>query len=851
MQKFKKVLFSFVLIISMVLTGFPAGNLNAVFAEGEKPVQLGVNGSEETTGYDTIADAINAIEEQVKADAANKANTYEIYLAVKATASGYDYAMPFDDYVFPEVKRISFVGGINETGGGFYTRVSIGFNGNLTFPAGVEFRNVQVARTVDKPVKIKAKKMYMTGDNLIGNYYDLLMDNTEAPITINCEKFYSCSAKIGDIIDAGEYTNTEDFVNAAKATENNALSIVNEFASAQLDADDVYCVGRTKLRMGTNHIGNFHVVNTMDNKWQPADCDLDVMGYGGINSEDKVIVTIDNLLLEYLNNVNVIAPRRYGNEQAILTIGNILVDEKNSNTENNCLIAELNFAGGYVQDKSSLRITGQITGISEMQFAFYTLSGDRFGDWREYFTNEDGSHRFSCAIIDEKQENAPNMTVKFYTDTISGDLKIQKKDTEYFIDFDENLYDIWDFEGGNYTQVGDFLYSLVQNGDIGYAYPYGYVGDSTFMNLPEKIEYEGKTYDVTVLYCIKSYKANVEKMSIPSHSGYPFMQADFGKVNDLLPGGAANSAFKEYEVSKDHKFLASDEDGNLYSKNYTVLYSVPPAKTSCTIRDSVLKIAFNAFANSKVRELVIPESVETIETAFDGMNDLEKIVFKGKKPIDFSYGVDSYRNSIFSFCGKTGTVVYGEEITGARNEALRAGFLYEDNVSVYGTDLDSPYEDEVEGYTPGDVDKNDNISANDALLTLKIIAGLENCSTKDKRAADVNRSGHVAADDALLILKKIAGLIGDFEQLLQGDDAYCKLNGHEYQVTSYPSYEAEGEKCCRQCNAIVKISKLNEQYKYSLTLKEPTEWECGEKMVVDFYTGQYETIVTDPLGPQN
>ncbi len=55
------------------------------------------------------------------------------------------------------------------------------------------------------------------------------------------------------------------------------------------------------------------------------------------------------------------------------------------------------------------------------------------------------------------------------------------------------------------------------------------------------------------------------------------------------------------------------EDGCLYSKDGSVLISVPSGKTSVTINSSVRTIAEYAFAYSSVRTIVIPKSVTTVE----------------------------------------------------------------------------------------------------------------------------------------------------------------------------------------------------------------------------------------------
>ncbi len=69
-------------------------------------------------------------------------------------------------------------------------------------------------------------------------------------------------------------------------------------------------------------------------------------------------------------------------------------------------------------------------------------------------------------------------------------------------------------------------------------------------------------------------------------------------------------------------------------------------------------------------------------------------------------------------------------------------------------------------YTPGDVDENGKIEANDALCALQIYSGVQNGGkewTENQRlAADVDGVAGVTANDALMILQRFAGVITEF-----------------------------------------------------------------------------------------
>lgn len=60
----------------------------------------------------------------------------------------------------------------------------------------------------------------------------------------------------------------------------------------------------------------------------------------------------------------------------------------------------------------------------------------------------------------------------------------------------------------------------------------------------------------------------------------------------------------------------------------------------------------------------------------------------------------------------------------------------------------------------GDVNGDNDIRSNDAILALRIAAGLMTPTPQQECAADINRDGQVRANDAIVILRKAAGLEG-------------------------------------------------------------------------------------------
>lgn len=64
----------------------------------------------------------------------------------------------------------------------------------------------------------------------------------------------------------------------------------------------------------------------------------------------------------------------------------------------------------------------------------------------------------------------------------------------------------------------------------------------------------------------------------------------------------------------------------------------------------------------------------------------------------------------------------------------------------------------VEPGSAGDVDADGRVTANDALLVLKNVVGLNEFSDEESVSADLDLDGEITANDALQILKKVVGL---------------------------------------------------------------------------------------------
>ena len=86
--------------------------------------------------------------------------------------------------------------------------------------------------------------------------------------------------------------------------------------------------------------------------------------------------------------------------------------------------------------------------------------------------------------------------------------------------------------------------------------------------------------------------------------------------------------------------------------------------------------------------------------------------------------------------------------------------LRQDGSSVEGFDYLAFQDGEVIACIRGDVNDDNDIRSNDAILALRIAAGLTTPTLQQECAADINRDGQIRANDAIIILRKAAGLEG-------------------------------------------------------------------------------------------
>ena len=183
--------------------------------------------------------------------------------------------------------------------------------------------------------------------------------------------------------------------------------------------------------------------------------------------------------------------------------------------------------------------------------------------------------------------------------------------------------------------------------------------------------------------------------------------------------------------------------------------------TSIDIPESVTSIGDGAFAGTKLKSLELPPAVTVINRGtFQNCENLKDIIIPKTVKIIQPYA--------FYDCDNLQSVVIPANVTEVWGEAFGTE-LAPKGVTVYGikgsaaqTHADNNwyimFVELKESDFNFDVNSDGKVTAEDARLTLRASAMLENLSGIATLAADVDANGKITAEDARLILRRSAGL---------------------------------------------------------------------------------------------
>ena len=203
---------------------------------------------------------------------------------------------------------------------------------------------------------------------------------------------------------------------------------------------------------------------------------------------------------------------------------------------------------------------------------------------------------------------------------------------------------------------------------------------------------------------------------------------------------------------------------------------------------SVRHIGTNAFrfCNTLVN-VYMPDTVETMDCfIFSNCDNLETVELSNSlremgqyifnscpklKKISLPESLTYLEHWTFQFCGSLEEVYIPSSITDIKDDEL----MFCSNVTIKGhkgsaaeqfankkgipfVDVSSSTTDNNDSKYFGDLDDDEQITANDALMTLRLSADMSELTPEQKKLADIDGDGSVTANDALAILRYSVGL---------------------------------------------------------------------------------------------
>ncbi len=190
--------------------------------------------------------------------------------------------------------------------------------------------------------------------------------------------------------------------------------------------------------------------------------------------------------------------------------------------------------------------------------------------------------------------------------------------------------------------------------------------------------------------------------------------------------------------------LSSTKGGYLYSSSDNAWKPIRNSVKEIVINEGITSIPDNEFKFfSKLSNVNLPDSMKTIgKSAFQGCNYLRNIVILSNVT---SIGEDALWSGYYNYSDKkiSYTKVYTTKNSYAESWAKKNGVSYV-------------------AFSLGDVDGNEKIDAQDAVIILKYVAHNITLNEAQMLAADTNKDGKVNSNDAVQILKYVAHNIEKF-----------------------------------------------------------------------------------------
>ena len=215
------------------------------------------------------------------------------------------------------------------------------------------------------------------------------------------------------------------------------------------------------------------------------------------------------------------------------------------------------------------------------------------------------------------------------------------------------------------------------------------IGQDAFAGCDKLMQYDGEMYYVDGWVVCAEYSIKYASLMSGTRgiADYTFYRHEH-LTNIAIPNRVSNigqyafqecRSLKSIEVEKMNKAFKSI-DGNLYTQDGKTLiqYAIGKTDSSFVIPDGVTKIEENAFKDSILTSITIPDSVETIKRgAFYGCEKLTSITIPD--------GVTRIDNDTFSGCRDLKSITIPNSVTSIGESAFD-GCLFIEEINYTGTE---------------------------------------------------------------------------------------------------------------------------------------------------------------------
>lgn len=311
---------------------------------------------------------------------------------------------------------------------------------------------------------------------------------------------------------------------------------------------------------------------------------------------------------------------------------------------------------------------------------------------------------------------------------------------------------------GEEKKEGDYTYVILEDGTVSITKYEGteanvkipsklggkqvtVIGNSAFKRIKTLVSVEVPEGVTTLEEWAIGFNDNLETVKLPStlksvNNPFPYCEK---LVNITIPNGVERLYFMFFNCSS----LKSATVPGSAKKDLHNAFRQCTSLTSVTIEEGVEEIGIEMFRGcSSLTEVTLPQSATRIWLeAFKDCENLKKVVIPSNVTDIASNAFENTPN----------VTIYGAAGSYAQEYAQK------NNIPFALIGSEPAPQPKPTGSIMGDLDGDGKIRSADALIVLRMSAGLVKPTNDEKKLADINSDGKILSNDALEILRFSAG----------------------------------------------------------------------------------------------